>query len=163
MPKLLLDFVVWGDAVPQGSMSNYGRGRVTHSKREKLMDWRRTIAYAIQAKAPQFRHALCKGPVAIRALFYFSRPASVPKKATFKRTTPDLDKICRGLGDALEKVALVNDSCIVHWSAWKLYTDGASRLEVEIWELEAADTATVSRELSPSSPLFVSGESAACD
>lgn len=154
MAKLLLDFVVWGDAVPQGSMSNYGHGRVTHSKREKLMDWRRTIAYAIQAKAPQFRHALITAPVAIRVVFYFSRPASVPKKAIYKRTAPDLDKLQRALGDALEGTILKNDSVICHWSPWKLYSDGGSRIEVEIWELEAADTANVSRELSPGAPLF---------
>jgi Holliday junction resolvase RusA-like endonuclease len=143
MPKLLLDFVVWGEAVPQGSMSNYGHGRVTHSKREKLMDWRRSIQLAAQAKAPQFRHALVKCPVAIVARFYSTRPSSAPKKAVYKRTAPDADKLCRAVGDALEKTVLVNDSCIVAWYAVKLYCDGASHSEIEVWELEAADHARV--------------------
>lgn len=153
MPKLLLDFVVFGDAVPQGSMSNYGHGRVTHSKREKLMDWRRTIQVALQMKGYQFKDALVKGPVAIRAIFYATRPSSAPKKAIYKRTAPDLDKLCRALGDALEGTVLQNDSIVVIWHAAKLYTDGASRLEVEIWELDAADTAQIQRG-APTLQLF---------
>jgi Holliday junction resolvase RusA-like endonuclease len=154
MPKLLLDFTVFGDAVPQGSMSNFGKGRVTHSKREKLMDWRRTIQIALQMKGVNFRDALITGPVAVRALFYSSRPTSVPKKAIYKRTAPDLDKTCRALGDALEGIVLKNDSVVVVWHAAKLYTDGASRLEVEIWELDAADTASLPRGSAPGLALF---------
>lgn len=153
MPKLLVDFVVYGDAVPQGSMSNYGHGRVTHSKREKLMDWRRTIQVALQMKGHSFKDALVKGPVAIRALFYATRPTSTSKKAVYKRTAPDLDKLCRALGDALEGTVLQNDSIVVLWHAAKLYTDGASRLEVEIWELESSDTAQMPRG-TPSLQLF---------
>ena len=154
MPRLLVDFVVYGDAVPQGSMSHYGHGRVTHSKRERLMDWRRTIQLAIQRQGHAFKDALVKGPVAIRALFYASRPTSTPKKAIYKRTAPDLDKLCRALGDALEGTVLQNDSVVVGWHAWKLYTDGASRLEVEVWELDAADTAMVARGEAPALELF---------
>jgi crossover junction endodeoxyribonuclease RusA len=153
MPKLILDFVVFGDAVPQGSMSNFGKGRVTHSKREKLMDWRRTIQIALQMKGYNFRDALVKGPVAIRAIFYAKRPTSAPKKAIYKRTAPDLDKLQRALGDALEGIVLHNDSIVACWHTWKLYTDGGSRLEVEIWELEAEDTAKVARG-SPGLQLF---------
>jgi Holliday junction resolvase RusA-like endonuclease len=154
MPKLILDFVVFGDAVPQGSMSNFGHGRVTHSKREKLMDWRRTIQIALQMKGYNFRDALITSPVAIRALFYSTRPTSVPKKAIYKRTAPDCDKLQRALGDALEGIVLKNDSVVVCWHSWKLYTEGASRLEVEIWELDAADTAAVSRGSAPGLSLF---------
>jgi Holliday junction resolvase RusA-like endonuclease len=145
MPKLLLDFVVWGEAVPQGSMSNYGKGRVTHSKREKLMDWRRLIQLAVQAKAPQFRQDLVRCPVAIVARFFFTRPKSVPKSAVYKRTTPDTDKLCRAVGDALENTVLVNDSCVVAWHACKLYCQGASHTEIELWELDAADVSRASQ------------------
>ena len=154
MPKLLLDFEVFGTAVPQGSMSNYGHGRVTHSKREKLMDWRGLIQRAVQAKAPQFRQALVTAPVAVRAIFYATRPTSAPKKAIYKRTAPDLDKLQRALGDALEGTVLQNDSCVVLWHAVKLYCDGAARLEVEIWELDAADVETCTRAGAPSMALF---------
>jgi Holliday junction resolvase RusA-like endonuclease len=154
MPKLVLEFTVFGDAVPQGSMSNFGKGRVTHSKREKLMDWRRTIQVALQMKGYNFRDALIKGPVAIRALFYANRPTSVPKKAVYKHTAPDLDKLQRALGDALEGTVLQNDSIVACWHCWKLYTDGASRVEVEIWELDAADTAAMVRGSAPGLSLF---------
>src|SRR5688572_5437077 len=143
MPTLLLDFCVYGDAVPQGSMSNYGHGRVTHSKREKLMDWRGLIQKAVQQKAPQFRDALVTDAVAVRAIFYASRPGSTPKKAVYKRTAPDLDKLQRALGDALEGTVLKNDSIVSCWHTWKLYTDGGSRMEVEIWTLDAADVERV--------------------
>jgi Holliday junction resolvase RusA-like endonuclease len=155
MPKLILDFVVFGDAVPQGSMSNFGHGRVTHSKREKLMDWRRTIQIALQMKGYNFRDALITSPVAIRALFYSTRPKSVPKSAIYKRTAPDLDKTCRALGDALEGIVLKNDSIVVAWFAMKLYTEGSSRLEVEIWELDNHDTAALTKtDWSPGASLF---------
>ena len=63
---------------------------------------------------------------------------SVSKKKRFPVTSPDLDKLCRAVGDALEKTVLVNDAQIKGWIAWELYTDGASRLELQIWEPDMA-------------------------
>jgi Holliday junction resolvase RusA-like endonuclease len=105
-------------------------------------------------KGHNFRDALITAPVACRALFYFSRPKSVPKSAIYKRTAPDADKLCRAVGDSLEGVALKNDSVIVVWHAAKLYTDGASRVEIELWELDAADTALMQRGSAPGLALF---------
>ena len=52
----------------------------------------------------------------------------------FPVTSPDLDKLLRAVGDALETTVLVNDAQIKGWIAWERYTDGASRLELQIWE-----------------------------
>jgi Holliday junction resolvase RusA-like endonuclease len=131
----IASFVVFGRAISQGSMTNYGHGRVTHSKRESLLLWRGAIRAAIQQQVKPA--ALVSGPVAVRAIFHVTKPKSIAKKRFFPSVAPDLDKTCRALGDALEKVLLVNDAQIVHWDAWKVYTDGPSQLAVEIWTPEA--------------------------
>ena len=60
------------------------------------------------------------------------------KKKTFPVTSPDLDKLLRAVGDALETTVLVNDAQIKGWMAWEFYTDGASRLELQIWTPDVA-------------------------
>jgi Holliday junction resolvase RusA-like endonuclease len=136
----IASFVVLGRAISQGSMTNYGHGRVTHSKRESLLLWRGAIRAAIQQQVKPT--TLEAGPVAVRAIFHVSwtdtdRKKNIAKRRVFASVAPDLDKTCRALGDALEKVLLVNDAQIVHWDAWKVYTDGPSQLAVEVWTPDA--------------------------
>lgn len=159
---LVCAFTVLGAAKPQGSTrtrtfyDTHGRLQtaITHSNRDSLMQWRADIRSAVQLHAPSLRHALVRGPVACRAVFYRTRPPSVPKRKAFATTAPDLDKLIRAVGDALEKTVLVNDAQIAHWDTWKLYTDGASRLELEIWEADPVmvPVATVNPFEQP--PLF---------
>ena len=139
---LICAFTVLGAAKPQGSTRTrtfrdahgFVKTAITHSNRESLMQWRQDIRNAIQIHAPQLRNALVRGPVACVALFHRTRPASVSKKKIFPVTSPDLDKLLRAVGDALETTVLVNDAQIKGWIAWERYTDGASRLELQIWE-----------------------------
>lgn len=136
MATKVCEFTVYGDSVPQGSMKHIGKGRVIHSKQGSLMDWRRSIAVTAQMHAPQFKRALLKGPLAVRAIFYATRPPSLSAKTHYKRTAPDLDKLIRSVGDALKHIVWEDDARISGWETWKLYTDGASRLELEIWQLD---------------------------
>lgn len=142
---LICAFTVLGAAKPQGSTKTITRpvhlpdGRtvykpvITHSNRASLMQWRQDIRTAVQIHAPQLQHELVRGPVAVVAIFHRTRPASISKKKQFPVTAPDLDKLQRAVGDALEKTVLVNDAQIKGWIAWELFTDGAARLELQIW------------------------------
>jgi Holliday junction resolvase RusA-like endonuclease len=141
---LICSFVVVGVAVPQGSTTTWNKRdprtgdfkpAITHARRDSLMLWRHAIRSAIQQQVAPAQ--LVEGPVAVRAIFHITKPASVAKKRVFPTVAPDLDKTCRALGDALEKVLVRNDAQVVHWSAWKVYTAGPSKLVVEIWEPDA--------------------------
>lgn len=86
--------------------------------------WRRAIADAV------FRAWVATGderpftePVIVWATFYLPRPKSV--KRLLPSVPPDLDKLCRALGDGLsiDSQALADDSLIVQWHVSKVYAD----------------------------------------
>lgn len=63
-----------------------------------------------------------------------------PKKPRFPvpAVAPDADKLCRGVGDALEAAGVIrNDSRIVHWDASKHYADEHQGTGVHITIKEA--------------------------
>ncbi|MFA5380029.1 MAG: RusA family crossover junction endodeoxyribonuclease, partial [Dehalococcoidia bacterium] len=62
----------------------------------------------------------------IKATFHLSKPRSTPKKVLFPVTRPDLDKLERCVGDALNKVLYADDSQIVKWAVEKKYAIGPS-------------------------------------
>lgn len=155
---LVLAFTVMGEARPQGSTKTITRPVfdpvtrqprqhpngapmmrtiITHSNRTSLMQWRQDIRRAVHLHAPQLQNALVHGPVACVAVFHRTRPPSVSKKKLFPTTAPDLDKLLRAVGDALEKTVVLNDAQIKGWISWELFTEGASRLELRIWTPDA--------------------------
>lgn len=137
-------FTVYGEAKPQGSTRTRtfrdAKGQlktaITHSNRESLMQWRQDIRNAIQIHAPELRTNLVRGPIAIRIRFAMTKPPSVSKRRLFPVVAPDLDKLLRAVGDALEHTVLHNDSQIVHWDTWKVYTEGRAQAVIEIWQPE---------------------------
>ena len=152
---LVISFSVLGHARPQGSTKTITRPVIdkatkqprrdaagnlvmrtviTHSNRESLLLWRNSIRAAVQLHAPQLQGALLRDVVACVAVFHRTRPPSVSKRRLFPKTSPDLDKLLRAVGDALERTVVVNDAQIKGWIAWEVYTEGASRLELQIWE-----------------------------
>lgn len=115
-------FTAFGDPSPQGSKNVYN-GRVVESSK-KLKPWRKAIAEAV------FRAITATGddrsfstPVVVYATFFIPRPKSV--KRLLPSVPPDLDKLCRALGDALsiDSAIVDNDSLIVRWVASKVYAD----------------------------------------
>lgn len=142
---LVCSFTVLGDAKPQGSTTTFtrqvrdGSGRtvykpvITHSNRESLMQWRHDIRTAVQLQAPHLQQALLRGPIAVRVRFELTKPPSV-KRRRFPIVAPDLDKLQRAVGDALEHTVLHCDSQIVHWDVWKVYTDGRAQAAIDIWQ-----------------------------
>lgn len=114
-------FSVWANPKPQGSMRHVGRGRLIHSP--DLVTWRQQIKTAaagqMQARMP------LEGPVVLDAHFYLPRPKSVRMKdRALPWRKPDLDKLVRGLCDALTGTVVGDDAQIVHLTAAKHYADG---------------------------------------
>jgi Holliday junction resolvase RusA-like endonuclease len=136
---LICAFTVVGEAVPQGSLRRGAHGQVRYSNRDSLMAWRSSIRTAIQLHVPDLPHALLRGPIAVRVRFLTPKPPSVPKRRIFPTVAPDLDKLCRAVGDALESTVLRCDAQIVHWEAWKIYTEGRAEAHIELWQPDVVE------------------------
>ena len=117
-----LYFTAFGTPRPQGSKRHIGNGRMIEASDVK--PWRKAIADAV------FRAYVATGddrqftePVVVWATFFLPRPKSV--KRLLPSVPPDLDKLCRALGDALsiDSNALADDSLIVRWHVSKVYAD----------------------------------------
>ena len=109
-------FFIEGTPAPQGSKRHIGNGRMVEASK-KLPKWRKQIIDTIQA---QYEGEPIDRPVRVTAYFFMPKPAK-PRFDT-PATMPDLDKLCRALGDGLEQSGLLkNDSRIVCWNATKHY------------------------------------------
>lgn len=121
MTRTDLQFFAHGVPRPQGSKRYLGNGRFIEASKD-LKPWRATIANAVFTEWMRsgddrpFRE-----PVVVRAVFYMPRPKTV--KRLWPSVVPDVDKLCRALGDALsvDSSAVEDDSLIVAWDAIKVY------------------------------------------
>ena len=109
-------FTVTGTPVGQGSMRSPRAGVVLHST-DKLKGWREAVGWA--AKEAMAGRALLQGPLYLQAWFHFAAPKSQPRRFGSKATAPDLDKLLRAIGDALEGIVYANDAQIARVSAEK--------------------------------------------
>lgn len=117
-----LYFTAFGTPRPQGSKRYIGNGRFIEASDVK--PWRQTIANAVHKAWAETRDDRSfTEPVVIRATFFLARPKTV--KRLLPTVPPDLDKLCRALGDALsvDCKALTDDSLIVKWDVTKLYAE----------------------------------------
>ena len=117
----MIRFRVYGTPVPQGSMKHIGGGRVIHTAAGKLKRWRAEIE-RVAVEVGRNRPAI-DGACMIDVEFILERPKS-RRKALFADRRPDLDKLQRGVGDALESVLYTQDSRVVGWNATKRYAEG---------------------------------------
>jgi len=140
---LRIAFSVPGQPVPQGSMAAItrgGRAVLVHSKRKRadgskamtVPQWRTIVGS--HARIAMKGRKLLDGPVSVSAVFYLARPKR--PRCELPDTKPDLDKLQRALGDALEGTVLQQDSRIVHWDSRKVWADGAGP-RVKVWIREA--------------------------
>lgn len=128
-----MKFVVYGTPVPQGSMrafmpkGKHGRPIVT-SDNSKLKPWRQEVSLAAIAEHAHMaeRHVA----VMVTMQFYFARPASAKNRACMV-VRPDLDKLVRGVFDALTGILYVDDAQIVEHTARKRYGT-PERVEIEV-------------------------------
>jgi len=122
-----------GIPIAQGSLVSNGQGRgLRHSNEPKLKPWRYTVVQAINSNRPKNWDPSL--PLSITATFRFSRPAAhfgTGRNANTLRDSapihhhvkPDLDKLTRAIGDAIEASGLVRgDQQITAWNIAKRYT-----------------------------------------
>lgn len=125
-----IEFKVDGVPVPQGSkkagMLKHGRRMkaVLHPDPPKLKLWRAAISAAARRAKPTGMTPLDE-PVTVTAQFVFQTPKRLSAAQRVERnghlvkwTTPDLDKLQRGVGDALTDAGVLkDDSRIIAWPA----------------------------------------------
>lgn len=100
--------------------------------------WRDVVTAAAMRAAPDIRQ--WDGPAFVVARYRFTRPASArPDRVPWPATgsTPDVDKLDRAIGDALQARLLANDSRIVAWLTGKTYVDTVADEGVDLTVLLA--------------------------
>lgn len=129
-------FEVAGVPVPQGSMKGFRRGNrvILTSDNERLAPWRTAVEFAARDAYP--RALLMTGAVYVILDFRLPVPRSAPKRKRLAATKrPDLDKLVRGVLDALTGVLWADDAQVVSLQATKgLAYDGAPGASVTVTE-----------------------------
>lgn len=134
-------FTVYGMPVPQGSMKTFvpknARRAIITSDNLKLKPWRQQVSEtAIAVMACESVATVNRpGGVEVYVDFFFDRPVSVSKKVFHKTTKPDLDKLLRGILDALTGVAYEDDSQVVRSGQSKNFGSPA-RAEIRVVNAE---------------------------
>lgn len=119
----MLSFFVPGRPAPQGSKRQV-RGRFIEASKY-LPAWRKVVTeYAIYAGLEN-DWACLSGPVELQVAFYLERPKSISfSKRPQPIVPPDVDKLCRAIGDSLSDAGIWDDdSQIVKLVAFKRYAD----------------------------------------
>lgn len=123
-----LTFTVFGNPAPQGSKRHVGRGILVESS-PALKDWRLDVTMAAR-KAMEGRLPL-EGAVAVALTFSLRKPTSMPKKVLWPTKRPDVDKLARGVLDALTAGGVFgDDSQVVHLVADKCYAGTLGALDI---------------------------------
>lgn len=120
-----MTFTVYGKPQPQGSSRAFmvkGRPVIT-STNKNLKSWRQEVAITAQSALALSGESIIARPYAVnlRVDFYFDRPQSLKKSIAENTKRPDVEKLCRGLADALTGIAYEDDAQINELTARKLY------------------------------------------
>lgn len=139
---MTLTFTVYGKSEPQGSgkaILSKSTGRPMYKvDNPKLDAWRRDIATVARLEmSSACVSVIADGPVALIATFYLPRPKDLqrPKWAATDvphTKKPDLDKLTRGLKDALRFVVYGDDSQVTDVSVRKRYCAAGDLPRAEI-------------------------------
>lgn len=115
-----LSFTVNGLPAPQGSKRHVGGGRMIEASK-KVAPWRVAVTQAVASLS----FTPFDLPVKIEIAFYLERPKTV--KRIVPSIPPDLDKLVRGLFDALTIANVwIDDALAIELYATKQYADGRS-------------------------------------
>lgn len=156
---MTLVFTVYG--VPQAK----GNMRALHLKGMKFpivtdsnksaKSWSQLVAQAASEailSQPEGERAVLDGPVRLTVAFYLPRPKKYQKRGLPAAclTSPDWDKLARGVSDALSQVAYRDDRQIVEAVIGKFYADvdDAPHVTVRVEATGGASPTTV-----PPAPL----------
>jgi crossover junction endodeoxyribonuclease RusA len=149
-----LEFTVYGVAQPMGTKrafmpKGWTRPILTDSNRS-LKSWQLLVREAANAaihQLPAHERGLLLGGVRLTLACYLPRPQLLPKRVTAHTKAPDLDKLTRGLADALTQVVYRDDSQIVELVASKHYAPSGDVPHMDI-KVEAVE------EIPRAVPLF---------
>jgi Holliday junction resolvase RusA-like endonuclease len=112
----MITFDVIGLPAPQGSKRHVGNGVMIESSKA-LKPWRDSVAAAAREVADDV--GMLDGPLHLAVDFRFPMPKSRPKAAhqagvAAKITAPDIDKLLRGVADALKVGGLIKDDALIY-------------------------------------------------
>lgn len=109
----MLKIRVFGVPAPQGSKKGYvvnGRVNMVEQSHKTLKPWREEVSDA-GAKVMDGRDPL-DGPLFVNITFFMRRPAK-PSFADYPAVKPDVDKLTRGVLDALKMADVIKDDARV--------------------------------------------------
>lgn len=110
----MIEFRVVGQPIPQGSMKVIN-GHIIHSQGSALAAWRSLVAlHAKRAGATP-----TDKPISMTLIFIMKKPKTVSRQ--YPTVAPDLDKLVRGVLDALTAIAYKDDSQVIDIRALKIY------------------------------------------
>lgn len=142
----MLNFFVPGRPSPQGSKRSVGNGRFIEASKY-LPAWRKAVTeYAIYA-ATEHGWDTLHGPVTLEVVFYMERPSSIKQsKRPHPVVPPDIDKLCRAIGDSLSDAGVWgDDSQVVKLVAFKRYADNHEQgAFISVSTLDENDTLNLS-------------------
>ena len=114
-----MKIVAYGEPGAQGSKrfvrtTAAGKGVMIESS-AKVAPWRQDVKNAAEAVLDSLgRPSPFQGAVALKMVFSFLRPPSVKRaKRPWPSVYPDLDKLARGVLDALKAAGVIKDDCLV--------------------------------------------------
>jgi crossover junction endodeoxyribonuclease RusA len=121
IPKI--SFTVYGTPVPQGSMRAFLRPGskfpIVTSDNKKLKPWRQEIT---GCALKVFRGPVLRpNAIWVEVKFFLAKPQSKSAKIVYPTTKPDVDKLLRGILDALTGVAYEDDSQVCRVTMEKNY------------------------------------------
>lgn len=120
-----LEFMVHGTPQPQGSARAFvpkgWKRAVITTDNKSLKPWRQEVSGMAHTVMQATGQAMEAGAVRVSVVFCFARPKSV--RSMHKTTKPDVDKLLRGVFDALSGIAFKDDSQVVK-------TEGEKRFEL---------------------------------
>ncbi len=111
-----LDCFISGIPAPQGSKKAFRVGnsvRIVESS-NKLQPWRTHCINSLAAYKAQCVYF--DTAIEVSLVFFFQRPKTHSKKqrlSPWKTTAPDVDKLCRGVFDALTQASVISDDAII--------------------------------------------------
>lgn len=124
-----LTFEVFGRPAPQGSKRFIGHspkqgGRFIEASKY-LPAWRKAVTDAASEAILDEMHSPLQGPVELEVMFFLERPATISvRQRPWPIKPPDIDKLVRGVCDALTDAGVWDDDGqVVKVTAWKCYAD----------------------------------------
>lgn len=121
-----------GQAVPQLRPRIVRKGQhYGLAEQQKVREWKAYVRFIFASEAQKKGWQASKRPIVLSLTFYMQAPSSFSRKKQIVAMSgeihptakPDLDNLIKGVIDALNGTAWIDDSCIVELRAKKQYSE----------------------------------------